>query len=65
MRSLRPTGGCRVSARARPTDRYKDSPKTSAGKLESDLARATTLTLTGSPIEMVDPLSAHWILAAG
>jgi hypothetical protein len=27
MRSLRPTGGCRVGDRARPTDRSKDSPK--------------------------------------
>ena len=27
MRSLRPTGGCRVGDRARPTDRTKDSPK--------------------------------------
>jgi len=27
MRSLRPTGRCRVGDRARPTDRTKDSPK--------------------------------------
>ena len=27
MRSLRPTSGCRVGDRARPTDRTKDSPK--------------------------------------
>jgi hypothetical protein len=27
MRSLRPTGGCRVGDRARPTDRTQDSPR--------------------------------------
>ncbi len=27
LRSLRPTGGCRVGDRARPTDRTKDSPQ--------------------------------------
>ena len=34
IRSLRPTGGCRVGDRARPTNRTKDSPKrTSAGNI--------------------------------
>src|ERR1700677_5106375 len=53
MRSLRPTGGCRVGDRARPTDRTKDSPKrTSAGLVESDLAWAPTHTLTNSITEV-------------
>ncbi len=66
IRSLRPTGGCRVGDRARPTDRTKDSPKgTSAGCLESDLVWAPTHTLTSSLTEVVDHSAATSILAAG
>ena len=55
MRSLRPTGWCRVSVRAGPTDRLQDSPKGRQPVLmESDLARAHTHTLTSSPSGVVD-----------
>jgi hypothetical protein len=65
-RSLRPTGGCRVGVRARPTDHYQDSPHgTSAGRFGSDQARAPTLTLTASPLELVDRQRLVLILAAG
>jgi len=33
--------------------------------MESDLARASTLTLTGSAAEVVDQINANSILAAG
>src|SRR3984885_5232447 len=66
IRSLRPTDGCRVGDRARPTDRTQDSPKgTSAGLLESDLAWAPTHTLTNPFTEVVDHPAATSILAAG
>lgn len=43
MRSLRPTGPCRVSVRARPTSRFQDN---AIGRqpvlMESDQARALT-----------------------
>jgi hypothetical protein len=65
MRSLRPTGRCRVGDRARPTNRTKDSPKrTSAGLLESDLAWAPTHTLINPFTEVVDHSAANSILAA-
>ena len=66
MRSLRPTGWCRVSVRARPTNRLQDSPRGRQPELmESDLARALTHTLTSSRSEMVDRQRATSILAAG
>jgi hypothetical protein len=53
------TGGCRVSVRARPTDRYQDSSRrASAGIVGSDLARAPTRTLTPTATDLVDPTSA-------
>jgi hypothetical protein len=59
-RSLRPTGGCRVSLRTRPTDRFQDNPaKVSAGKLGTDLVRTLTRTLTLTTTAMVDPANAH------
>jgi hypothetical protein len=66
MRSLRLTGWCRVSVRARPTNRLQDSPKGRQPVLmESDLARAFTHTLTSSPSGVVDRQRAISILAAG
>ena len=44
----------------RPTDRYQDSPKTSAGIVESDLAWASTFTLTGAAAEVVDRINARF-----
>jgi hypothetical protein len=41
------------------------SKRTSAGFLESDLARALTQTLNGSPTQVVDPQRPLPILAAG
>jgi hypothetical protein len=59
-RSLRPTGGCRVSARTRPTDRYQDSPRERQPALvESDLVGAPTRTLTAPTTKMVDPTNAR------
>ena len=57
IRSLRPTDGRRVRDRARSTDRCRQSERTSAGYLESDLAWAPTHTLTSSVSGVVDPLS--------
>ncbi len=55
MRSLRPTNGCRVRARARPTDRLEDSPRgRQPGFVESELARARTQTLAALPFQVVD-----------
>jgi hypothetical protein len=66
MRSLRPTGWCRMSVRARPTNRFQDSPKgRQPGMEESDLARAFTHTLTTPRSEVVDRQRATSILAAG
>jgi hypothetical protein len=66
MRSLRPTGWCRVSVRAGPTNRLQDSPRGRQPVLmESDLARARTHTLTSSPSGVVDRQRAISILAAG
>ena len=65
MRSLRPTGRCRVGDRARSTDRYQDSPKDVSRILESDLAWAPTHTLTNPLTEVVDHSAATSILAAG
>lgn len=66
MRSLRPTGWCRVSVRARPTNRLEDSPNGRQPVLmESDLARAFTHTLASSPSGVVDRQRAISILAAG
>ena len=45
-RSPRPTGRCRVGVLTRPTDRYQDSPKTSAGKVGVRPGRTPTHTLT-------------------
>jgi hypothetical protein len=66
MRSLRPTGWCRMSVRARPTNRFQDSPKgRQPVSEESDLARAFTHTLASSPSGVVDRQRATSILAAG
>ena len=66
MRSLRPTGRCRVGDRARPTDRTEgQSERTSAGLVESDLAWAPTHTLINPFTEVVDHSAANSILAAG
>jgi hypothetical protein len=65
-RSLRPNGGCRVSVRARPTDRFQDSsPKSVSRNRRVRPGSAPTRTLTPTTTEMVDPISAHPILAAG
>ena len=66
MRSLRPTGWCRVSVRAGPTDRLEDSPK---GR-QPDLlwvrpGSGTHPQLTSSPSGVVDRQRAMSILAAG
>ena len=59
--SVRPVG-----VRARPTDHYQDSPQgTSAGRFGSDQARAPTLTLTASSLELVDRQRLVLILVAG
>ena len=63
MRSLRPTGGCRVGDRARPDgSNERQSQRTSAGLLESDLAWAPTHTLTNPFTEVVDHSAATSIL---
>ena len=63
--SVRPVG-VGLGVRARPTDHYQDSPQgASAGRFGSDQARAPTLTVTGSPLELVDGQRLTLILAAG
>jgi hypothetical protein len=54
-RSLRPTGGCRVGARTRPTDRYQDSPQGRQPLVAgSDPVRAPARTLTVTALKTVD-----------
>src|SRR5271168_4836206 len=55
-----------MSVRARPTNRFQDSPKgRQPVSMESDLARAFTHTLTTDRSEEVDRQRATSILAAG
>jgi hypothetical protein len=65
-RSLRPNrwvlGECRSQADGSLSRQLE---RASAKIVGSDLARAPTRTLTATTAEMVDPISAHVILAAG
>jgi hypothetical protein len=66
MRSLRPTGRCRVGDRARPTDRTKDSPKGRQPVCWSQTWPGHPHhTLTNPFTEVVDHSAATSILAAG
>jgi hypothetical protein len=64
MRSLRSTVWYECSSQADESTSGQ-SKRTSAGLIESDLARAFTHTLTSSCFEMVDRQRATSILAAG